>query len=423
MPFAGFDDWDDCMSTMTNEEGYNEDAAERICGALQAEAKSEYGDPEELWNALKDAGGMILDGTLDLVSGVDVPAIDSKWVMMKADRSEYDWETTAPILLSKADDDGEGEEDRLSFAPAMIPREPDKEGEVVPTATVEKMAHGFLKKGGGIDTDHSLIEGDGEPVESWILKEDRTFDLPGGKTETYPAGTWMLGVQWEAEPWERIKAGELSGLSIYGKAETLALNNQAKAKAVENCPNCGVSIAEYSQNADKTKPESDKTEDKGSNMTDTEPEGESADGQDADGPDIETIADRLGELESTIETLEQELGEGDESGAETGETEKQDPQEAAAVLGDEYDIRPGDVLDILNAAEDADADAVLEAIESISASAEESDGEETEKSEGEEVKQKGHDEEGVRAETIAEKQASGGSKTSFQSLSEQEVSE
>ncbi len=34
-PFAGFDDWDDCMDTMQNERGHDEETARKICGALK----------------------------------------------------------------------------------------------------------------------------------------------------------------------------------------------------------------------------------------------------------------------------------------------------------------------------------------------------------------------------------------------------
>jgi len=138
---------------------------------------------------------------------------------MKSDSDDHDWRANVPLLKAEG-----SEEQRIAYAAAMIPREPDKEGDVASTPTVEKAAHNFLKQNGGVDTDHSLIDGEGEPVESWVLKEDTTFDLPGGGEETYPRGTWMLGIKWDAEPWERIKSGELTGLSIYGMAEHVSLS-------------------------------------------------------------------------------------------------------------------------------------------------------------------------------------------------------
>jgi len=68
MPFSGFEDWDDCIATMTDEEGHDQEAAENICGALQSEAKAEHGDSEALFEAIKDGAGLIADVGVDLVS-------------------------------------------------------------------------------------------------------------------------------------------------------------------------------------------------------------------------------------------------------------------------------------------------------------------------------------------------------------------
>lgn len=236
MPFAGFDDFDDCLDTMRTEEGHDEESARRICGALQAESKSEHGNVEQLREALSRGRGLIADVGVDLVSGVDVPAIDSAWVMQKSTDAGHDYRVDSQLVLAKAEDDGGDEAARVAYAAAMIPREPDKEGDVVATPTVEKAAHGFLANDGGVDTDHSLIDGEGEVVESWVLKEDRAFDLPGGEDREYGAGTWMVGIKWGKDAWERIQAGELTGLSIYGMAEQIDL---AKAAATD----CGCATA------------------------------------------------------------------------------------------------------------------------------------------------------------------------------------
>lgn len=232
MPFAGFDDFDDCLSTMRSEQDYDEETARRVCGALQAEQKSEHGDVDALREAITRGRGLIADVGVDLVSGVDVPAIDSTWVMRKSTDETHDYRVDSQLVLSKRDDDAEA--DRVAYAAAMIPREPDKEGDVVATPTVEKAAHDFLTSDGGVDTDHSLIDGEGDVVESWVLKADREFDLPGGETREYGAGTWMVGIKWGKNAWERIEAGELTGLSIYGMAEQVELG-----KAADACVACG----------------------------------------------------------------------------------------------------------------------------------------------------------------------------------------
>ena len=393
MPFAGFEGWSDCMDTMQDERGYGEDKAENVCGALQAEEKSENGNPEELMAALEQGSGLIADVGVDLVSGVDVPAVDSKWVMMKSD-SDHDYRVNTPVLLSKDDD----AEKRIAYAAAMIPREADKEGDVAPTATVEKAAHDFLKQDGGIDTDHSLIDGEGTPVESWILKEDREFDLPGGGTETYGAGTWMLGIEWGQEAWERIKAGELTGLSIYGMAEHVPL---------ERAANCQLSAAK-SASPDNGKGEESKSE--GMAPT-TDGDGDGDGGGGADGPTLGEVHSSVTDMAETVDTLKEAV-----------ETEKQDEDEAAATLADAYGMSTNDVLDLLTAAADGDADSLMDTMEELGmemAESEEEDDDEMEAStEGESVEkrtddanlEKGYDGEGVR-ETEAEKNvdASGGS--------------
>jgi hypothetical protein len=436
MPFAGFDDWEDCIETMTEEEGHDMDSAESICGALQAEAKSDHGNPEALMDALERGAGLIADVGVDLVSGVDVPAVDSKWVMTKSggNRKGHDFRAASPVLLSKADDPDQ----RIAYAAAMIPREPDKEGDVVATPTVEKAAHDFLKQDGGVDTDHSLIDGEGDVVESWVLKEERTFDLPGGQTETYGAGTWMVGIEWGKEAWQRIQDGDLTGLSIYGMAEHVPLeraacdcgpaataakqldiplagesvvhlvyeSRTAAEKASEDIGLDGavhdhefdgmtvwmpgatheefvdtyMELSDEAETAARTASTSESGDTHKANASESDamaPDNSGDGGGDAagdgdstsDGPAIGEVAASVDSLADTVESIKEAV-----------ETEKQDEQEALAMLADAHGMSPGDVSDLLTLVEGKDMDAVLDAIDSIEAD-----------SAGEEAKEDGMD--------------------------------
>lgn len=414
MPFAGFDDWGDCVQTMTGEEGHDQEAAESICGALEAERKSDHGDPEGLMDALERGGGLIADVGVDLVSGVDVPAVDSKWVMTKdaADTDGHDFRASSPILLSKADD----ADQRISYAAAMIPREPDKEGDVVATPTVEKAAHDFIKQQGGVDTDHSLIDGEGDVVESWVLKDEREFDLPGGETETYGPGTWMVGIEWGKEAWDRIKAGELTGLSIYGMAEHVPLGKAA------TCAECGDALSEdTSQNGDTHKGDGTESEDMAPDQTsdgggDADGAGDSTDDG---GPTIGEVAASVDDLAGTVESLKEAV-----------ETDKDGEQEAAATIAEQFDdVRPGDVLDIVEAAASRGVEAVLEAAENAEAEAKEDDEDEDEDDEEmEESVDKRADEanlgKGGDATETASKgvnaEASGGTGLSYRAIAEEQ---
>lgn len=377
MPFAGFDDFGDCLDTMMTEEGHDEEAARNICGALQAEEKSDHGNVDELRDALERGAGLIADVGVELVSGVDVPAIDSKWVAMKSDTDDADhnYRITAPLL--KADDS----EQRLTYAPAMIPRQLDKEGDVAPTHIVEKAAHGFLKSDGGIDTDHSLIDGEGVPVESWVLKDERTFDLPDGGEETYPEGTWMLGVEWAADAWERIKNGELTGLSIYGMAEHIPLSRQAMnlgkqlidAAAETGRTPCELLSVAKSQTSDTHKGSGGESGDMAPDQT-----ADTDDTDDAgDGPSIEEVAASVDDLADQVSTVTESMQTVKESLESETETEKQDAQEAAAAIAEEVDeMRPGDIMDLVQAAAGKELSDVMDAIDSISRAEDEDDDEE-----------------------------------------------
>lgn len=209
-----------CMNIMQDENDYTEEQAAKVCQALSEEKDAENGNVEELKDALADASRLISDVGVDLNSAVDVPAIDSKFVAFKS--SDGDGKELRSRLVLKDDADKQ-----IAYAPAMIPREIDKEGDVVPTSVVEQAAHDYLAKGDtdAIDTDHSMIDGKGTVVESWVLQDDRTWDTPSGDEKSYRKGTWMLGIQWEDKPWGRIQNGELEGLSIQGMAEQVALKS------------------------------------------------------------------------------------------------------------------------------------------------------------------------------------------------------
>jgi hypothetical protein len=167
-----------------------------------------------------DAKSVLQDLQVTYVSGVGDPAQDSQWIMAKdaeTDAADADWGVTAPLVVKA---DGGEREQQKAWAPVLIPNETDKQGDVIPADEIEKAAHQFLAEFRNIDTDHDLLSGRGAPIESWTLKEASTFTLPdGGESREYPAGTWMLGVEFADQAWKRVKSGDLTGFSIYGEAE------------------------------------------------------------------------------------------------------------------------------------------------------------------------------------------------------------
>lgn len=364
------------------DDGHDESEAEDICGALLQESKSEHGDPSELKDALESGGGLIADVGVDLVSGVDVPAIDSKWVMLKSESDGHDFQVTSPIVVSKAD----REEQRISYAAAMIPREPDREGDVVATPTVEKAAHNFLTDDGGVDTDHSLIDGDGDVVESWVLKEERTFELPDGGEETYPAGTWMVGIKWAADPWERIKNGELTGLSIYGMAEKLDLDKglgvtKSADRDTGEVSQSGENVGDSPQEGETTNRTGSQTTNQEQQMSenpdnpDPEVDGDDpTDADDGDGGDdgitLKDVADDVASLSDTVESLKSDLesgGEPDTEGGTETEEKSEEPEGESEPEGKADDVENivDEFADRIANTEDTDIEDPAEAREAL----------------------------------------------------------
>lgn len=246
-PVGPFEDFEACVRHFDSDPDV--DDPEALCGWMEQnkDLAQEY-DPNDggildFVESLKDpaAEKVLTNLSVTYVSGVSDPAIDSQWVYAKdaeGQRDGADWGVTAPIVLHdsktvktesgarapvwSAGKDDEEDVEQKAWAPVLIPNETDKQGDVIPADEIESAAHTFLAEYRKIDTDHDLFEGKGTPIESWTLKEAQTFTLPdGSESREYPAGTWMMGVQFSDEAWERVKAGDLTGFSIYGEATQL----------------------------------------------------------------------------------------------------------------------------------------------------------------------------------------------------------
>lgn len=228
-PFPGFDfdDFDGCVAAVSDDDSI--DDPEAFCAWLEAEGKDALSDPQ--------ADEVLTDLSVEFVSAVDEPAQDSEWVLAKNAEgptgTSHRWGTSSPILLKAAAQDGVepdvddgGDEKQIAYAPVLIPGEADKQGDVIPDHEIESAAHDYLANHRKVDADHDLLDGKGVPVESWVAKNPTTFDLPDGDTSReYPAGTWFLGIQFDDDTWSRVKNGELSGLSIYGGAKPLDVDD------------------------------------------------------------------------------------------------------------------------------------------------------------------------------------------------------
>jgi hypothetical protein len=221
-PFPGydFDTFDGCVAAMSDEPGI--DDPEEFCNWLEEEGKEALSDPQ--------AQEVLTGLEVEFVSPVDTPAQDSEWVIAKdADDpsgSSHRWQSEATLYVQKDRDDSGDDVKQIAFAPVLIPKEADKQGDVIPKPAIEDAAHRYLSEYRKVDSDHDLRDGKGTPVESWTLKQDTTFEMPDGtESREYPEGTWVLGIRFNDETWDRVVSGDLNGLSIYGGAKPVDVDS------------------------------------------------------------------------------------------------------------------------------------------------------------------------------------------------------
>lgn len=81
---------------------------------------------------------------------------------------------------------------------------------------VEKAAWGYLASGAEVGLFHADgTEGAGRIVESYIY---RGPDWEIAESLVIKSGDWLIGTIWSEPAWDQIKAGEINGTSMQGRA-------------------------------------------------------------------------------------------------------------------------------------------------------------------------------------------------------------
>jgi hypothetical protein len=122
----------------------------------------------------------------------------------------------------------ENEDERIIIAPAMIPnkfilRKDEETGELYyvyfSKKTIREIAERFFKKSYQNNTDvnhNGDVVADNTLLESWIV-DDPKFDKSAKYGFNLPIGTWVVSYRINnEETWQKIKRGELKGLSVEG---------------------------------------------------------------------------------------------------------------------------------------------------------------------------------------------------------------
>lgn len=116
-------------------------------------------------------------------------------------------------------------EERYTLGPVYVPGRLDGHGEFIDASTLQKAIWDWVRSGNRtIYLQHSE-KAAGEMVEilTWPMPIQTSLSLPGEEIRKveFPAETPFMGVVWESWAWDLVKAGQLRGYSIGGKARRI----------------------------------------------------------------------------------------------------------------------------------------------------------------------------------------------------------
>ncbi|PFX63572.1 hypothetical protein COL35_28195 [Bacillus toyonensis] len=158
-------------------------------------------------------GYELKNANISYVSLVTKGANGRQFAIMKSESAKQpNISKQVPILKTE-------EEKQLVTGVVYEPDVEDSHGDKMTAEEIEKAAYTFMENYQHIDKQHDEIAGKGTVVENWIAKSDMTV----GEQEVQ-AGTWLMTVRVDdADTWEEIKKGEVTGFSMGGFGERVEI--------------------------------------------------------------------------------------------------------------------------------------------------------------------------------------------------------
>ncbi|MCY8955767.1 XkdF-like putative serine protease domain-containing protein [Bacillus cereus] len=158
-------------------------------------------------------GYELKNANISYVSLVTKGANGRQFAIMKSESAKQpNISKQVPILKTE-------EEKQLVTGVVYEPDVEDSHGDIMTAEEIEKAAYTFMENYQHIDKQHDEIAGKGTVVENWIAKSDMTV----GEQEVQ-AGTWLMTVRVDdADTWEEIKKGEVTGFSMGGFGERVEI--------------------------------------------------------------------------------------------------------------------------------------------------------------------------------------------------------
>ncbi|PEJ12632.1 hypothetical protein CN675_24425 [Bacillus toyonensis] len=158
-------------------------------------------------------GYELKNANISYVSLVTKGANGRQFAIMKSESAKQQNITKqVPILKTE-------EEKQLVTGVVYEPDVEDSHGDKMTAEEIEKAAYTFMENYQHIDKQHDEIAGKGTVVENWIAKSDMTVG-----EQDVQAGTWLMTVRVDdADTWEEIKKGEVTGFSMGGFGERVEI--------------------------------------------------------------------------------------------------------------------------------------------------------------------------------------------------------
>lgn len=113
-------------------------------------------------------------------------------------------ETISGTIIKSVD------EKQIVYGVVMEPMENDTDENWTSPGEIETAAHFFMKNFRLVDSEHTRVDIDATPVESWVAHEDTVIN-----GQPVKAGSWLMGIKVEDEnEWGKVRDGDYSGFSI-----------------------------------------------------------------------------------------------------------------------------------------------------------------------------------------------------------------
>jgi hypothetical protein len=105
------------------------------------------------------------------------------------------------------------EAEQIVTGAALIPDNPDKEGDVVDAENVKHVAYDYLATHQKVDENHDRRAREHDVVESYVAPQEIEIG-----DDTVPEGTWIVSVRLGDEAWQKVEKGLYTGFSVDGMA-------------------------------------------------------------------------------------------------------------------------------------------------------------------------------------------------------------